>query len=344
MDFGPFVIISLIYAVIGVRSIARLIGRWRQTWDRDFTLADRALVDEAAFFLLIPVSVALHELGHAVAIWGFGGEVVDFGFYGFAGFVAYREPFTAAQETVVAAAGSAVNLALCLLAIVVVLLWRPPLRASVNELLLQFALLSGINAFIVYPLLDLLSGLNGDWRQVYFSEARGVSATVIAVQALTLVAGCWLVSDERMRRRLARLTGVPAGFERGPLGGLRRAPLAPESLSPTESVLREASERVRSGWPFPVHAALQRQEQGSTLVLSWRVGETERAVVAHARTGGPTDLLGIGGITPGADSASLQRRTLRTWPTLPTVDELTLSLRLGMEHVESMESGVGSRE
>src|SRR5918992_1139828 len=101
MDFGPFVIISLIYAVIGVRSIARLTSRWRQTWDHDFTLADRALVDEAAFFLLIPVSVALHEFGHAVAIWGFGGEVVDFGFYGFAGFVAYSEPFTEAEQTIV---------------------------------------------------------------------------------------------------------------------------------------------------------------------------------------------------------------------------------------------------
>lgn len=335
MDFGPFVIISLIYVVIGVRSVVRLIGRWHQTWDSDFTLADRALVDEAAFFLLIPVSVALHELGHAVAIWGFGGEVVDFGFYGFAGFVAYSEPFTAVQETVVAAAGSAVNLVLCLLAVGAVLLWRPPLRAPVNELLLQFALLSGINAFIVYPLLDLLSGLNGDWRQVYFSEARFVSAAVIAIQALTLVAGYWLVTDERMRRRLAQLTGVPRGFERGPLGGLRRAPLPPESLSPAESVLREASERVRSGWPFPVHAALQRHDQASSVVLSWRVGETERAVVASVRPGGTTDLLGVGGITPGADSTSLQRRTLYTWPTLPTVDELTLTLRLGMEQVAS---------
>src|SRR5918993_92423 len=320
MDFGPFVIISLIYVVIGVRSVVRLIGHWHQTWDSDFTLADRALVDEAAFFLLIPVSVALHELGHAVAIWGFGGEVVDFGFYGFA---------------VVVAAGSAVNLVLCLLAVGAVLLWRPPLRAPVHELLLQFALLSGINAFIVYPLLDLLSGLNGDWRQVYFSEARLVSAAVIAIQALTLVAGYWLVTDERMRRRLAQLTGVPRGFERGPLGGLRRAPLPPESPSPAESVLREASERVRSGWPFPVHAALQRHDQASSVVLSWRVGETERAVVASVRPGGTTDLLGVGGITPGADSTSLQRRTLYTWPTLPTVDELTLTLRLGMEQVAS---------
>ncbi len=333
MEFGPFVIISLIYAVIGIRSIARLIGRWRQTWDRNFTLADRAIVDEAAFFVLIPISVALHELGHAVAIWSFGGEVVDFGFYGFAGFVAYSEPFTEAQQTIVAAAGSAVNLALCLLAVGMVLIAGKALRPPVNELLLQFALLSGINAFIVYPLLDLFSGLNGDWRQVYDSGAHGVSATIIGVQFLTLIAGYWLVSDEGMRRRLAVLTGVPAGFERGPLGGLRRVALPPEALSPTESALREAADRVRSGWPVPVHAALQRQEQGSTLVLSWRVGDIERAVVAHARSAGPLDILGVGGITPGADSASLQRRMLQTWPTFPSVDELTLSLRLGMEQV-----------
>ena len=38
---------------------------------------------------MVPISVALHELGHAVAIWSMGGEVVDFGYYGFAGYVSY---------------------------------------------------------------------------------------------------------------------------------------------------------------------------------------------------------------------------------------------------------------
>ncbi|MBA2277790.1 MAG: hypothetical protein H0W06_08500 [Chloroflexia bacterium] len=335
MDFGPFVIISAIYTIIGIRSIVRLLRRWRETWDDHFTLPDRALVDEAAFFVLIPISVALHEFGHAVAIWAFGGEVVDFGFYGFAGFVAYSEPFTNAQQTVVAAAGSGVNLLLCLLAIGIVLLWRPSPRAPINELLLQFALLSGINAFIVYPLLDLLSELNGDWRQVYFGGAPAISAAVIVVQIMTLSAGFWLVTDEGMRERLARLTGVPPGFRRGPLGGLRRAEQPPESLSPSESVLREAADRVRSGWPTPIHTALQRQDAGSTLVLSWQDDTGERAVLAHVRTHGPTELWGVGGIAPGAAPPGLQRRALRQWTALPSADELTLALRASMEVVAS---------
>src|SRR3712207_7948942 len=41
MDFGPFVLISLFYALLGVRVVAQLASRWRETFDRRFTAADR---------------------------------------------------------------------------------------------------------------------------------------------------------------------------------------------------------------------------------------------------------------------------------------------------------------
>src|SRR5688572_21338060 len=163
MGFGPFILLSLFYAVIGVRVVIQVVQRRRELFDRRFTQADRSLVDQAAFFILVPIAVALHELGHAVAIWLFGSEVVDFGYYVFAGFVSYPGGLDEWQEILIALAGTFVNVVLSAIAIGIVFLKKPPLRAAYNELLLQFALLSGFNALIFYPLIDVIGGMNGDW-------------------------------------------------------------------------------------------------------------------------------------------------------------------------------------
>ena len=56
MPFGTFILISLFYAVIGVRVVRDLWMHRREAFDRQFTSADRHLVDQAAFFLLVPIS------------------------------------------------------------------------------------------------------------------------------------------------------------------------------------------------------------------------------------------------------------------------------------------------
>src|SRR5215216_677119 len=157
MPFGTFALISLFYAVIGVRVVRDLWVRRRETFDLRFTESDRYLVDQSSFFVLVPISVALHELGHAVAIWSFGGKVIDFSYYVFAGSVSYNEPFSDAQHIIVAAAGTIVNILLCALALLVVFFRRPPFRAAINELLFQFVVISGINALVFYPLLDFVA-------------------------------------------------------------------------------------------------------------------------------------------------------------------------------------------
>lgn len=333
MGFSPFVFISLFYAVIGVRVIVRLVRSWGSVWDTRFTQQDRMLVDESAFFVLIPISVALHELGHAVAIWLLGGEVIDFGYYGFAGYVSYIPfGFSATQQTIIAAAGSLVNLLLCLLALGAVLLVRPRMRASINELLLQFVFLSGINAFIVYPLLDLASGLNGDWRQMYDSGVPWLTTSIVIVQAATLFAGYWLYTNPRMKARIASLADVPPGFERGLLGGVRPGKIDPESLSPDERVLREAADRVASGWASPVRSDLQRFDGGTAVVLQWGTGGSTRAVAARAATNGRTQLLAFP--VASGDAEGTQPRLMHQWTALPSEDDLTLGIRLAMETID----------
>jgi hypothetical protein len=334
MSFGPFAIISLIYVVIGVRVIYRLIGSWTPVWDRNFTQKDRSIVDEAAFFVLVPISVALHEFGHAVAIWTMGGEVVDFGYFGFAGFVSYYPgQFSDVQRTIIAAAGSLVNLILCLAALGLVLWWKPPLRASINELLLQFTFLSGINAFVVYPLLDLASGMNGDWRQMYDSGVPWLTGLIVLVQAAVLYGGYWLATNPGMKAMMASRTDVPPGFVRGIFGGIQPGKIDPESLSPVERTLQESAERVSSGWSEPVKTHFQRFAGGTALVLEWGGGSSGRvAVAARSFENGRTDIVSLGKSAAGATPPP--PTMLHQWPALPTSDQLTLGLRVAMESVE----------
>lgn len=332
MGLGPFALISLIYAVIGIRSVSRLINSWERVWDRRFSLQDRQLVDEAAFFVLVPVSVALHELGHAVAVWSYGGEVEEFGYYGFAGYVAFIPiGFTEVELTIVSAAGSIVNLALCLAALGLVFLKRNPYRAAINELLIQFAIVSGANAFILYPLLDLASGMNGDWRQMYDSGVPWLTGIIVAVQVGVIAFGYWLFSNPKIKARTAQLTDVPAGMERGLLGGVRPGTIDVQTLSPQERVLREAVERVQSGWSSKVETGLQRFDGGTAMTLAWQRNGGTHAIAVRTFASDRTDVVAL---STNPEVQNVHPHLIHAWPALPSTDELTIALRVAMESVE----------
>lgn len=327
MGFDSFALISLIYAVLAVRVLWQLARSWRATWDRNFTPADRALVDQAAFFVLVPISVALHEGGHALAIRLFGGDVLGWGYFGFAGYVAYDpRQFDEAQRILIAAAGTVVNLLLAAVALGLVFLRKPPMRAAFNELLVQFTVISLLNALVVYPLLDFVSGMNGDWRQMYFGGEPALSLVILVVHLGVLGALYWAWSSSRVRARVTALTGGV------PFRGLRTRPGAParpsRAATPLERTLEDAGTRAASGWSEPVQAGMQHTPDGALLVLSWRHAEGQRAVLARA-SGERIEILG---------AATFGERTLRrpigSLSGPPDADALTLRLRLAMEAVE----------
>lgn len=342
MGFGPFAILSLFYVVIGIRFIYQLAQVWRPTFDRRFTQSDRFMVDQAAFFLLVPISVALHELGHAVAVWTLGGDVTGFGFFVFAGYVSYRAPFTDAEQILVAAAGSVVNVVLCAVAIGFVLFRRPPLRAAFNELLLQFAFLSGANALIFYPILDYATGIGGDWSQIYSGDVPALSAAILVIHVGILALGWWLWKNPGMSGRFATLTGTPRGAERRLMGGLRATtrPSRATPLSPQERLLNDAGGRVSSGWPVPVETTVESTETtGAILTLAWPRGDRPRAVVARAMPDGVIDIFGgIAEPHPDAPATLTLRTRLQRLPAPPDLDALTLALRLAMEEVDRWET------
>jgi Zn-dependent protease len=343
MGFGPFVLISLFYAVIGVRVVIQVVERRRETFDRRFTNADRSLVDMAAFFILVPISVALHELGHAIAIWLFGSEVVDFGYYVFAGFVSYPGNLADWKEILIALAGSLVNVLLSGIAMAIVFLKQPPLRAAYNELLLQFALLSGANALIFYPLIDVIGGMDGDWSQIYFGGVPALSVAILVCHVAILGLVWWGWKNTRVMRQVNRLTGVPPGAERGILGGLRPArpallgaPGSAGGPSAEAVLLAEAGERVASGWGVPVKRSVRDGADGTLLTLVWQTATEVRGVVARAGGGGPIEIFGTIPVTaaPGTTQVPLHaRQRLARFDGLPSADDLTIALRLAMEEV-----------
>jgi hypothetical protein len=346
VDLGTYSLIIYVSIAIAVYVLYRVIQQWRVLWDGSYTQQDRLLVSQASVFLLLPVAVALHELGHAVAVWAFGGRVTDFGFYGFAGFVSYREPFSLTQHTVVAAAGTVVNVVLCAGAASAALLRKPPFRVPVNDLLSQFALISGVNVLILYPLLDFSSGLNGDFRQIYAFEAPLASAVFAAIHLGALAAGIWAMRSPVVRARWEARTGRrPATGQRtGRPVELRfaDAPLpfpAGSALGIAGERFRDAAQRISPGWPAPIqHSVIAVQTSqgappsGVALLLRWpgtRDGQRRQLI---AQSGGMGDLRLVG----QAGEAGGTARNLASEP-LPEDDQLVVRLRVAMEQVDGWE-------
>lgn len=342
MPLGGFGLLSFFYIFLGVRFLLQFIPRRKQIFDNNFTPYDRSMLTQAAFFVLLPVSVALHELGHAVAIWSMGGKVLDFGFYFFSGYVSYDpRGFSDVQRTLIAFAGTFVNLVLIVLALAVVFLKRPPLRAPWNELLLQFVFISGINALIFYPAMDLVMGISGDWSQMYQSGVPWLTALIIITQITFIAVGWWGMRNEGMRNRLARLTGLPAGasmrmaFGSGNnnAGGQVNKRDA-DKFTGNEKTVMSSVMRVAGGWSQRTTTRIDRGQGSSVGSMIWQTNDADRTVSVVVRPNGETAI--VGHVQSRHDAAAAANQGLiRSWSTIPSEDELTMALRVAAEQIDT---------
>lgn len=342
MPLGGFGLLSLFYIFLGVRFLLQFIPRRKQIFDNDFTPYDRSMLGQAAFFVLLPVSVALHELGHAIAIWSMGGKVLDFGFYFFSGYVSYDpRGFSDVQRTLIAFAGTFVNLVLIVIALAIVFLKRPPLRAPWNELLLQFVFISGINALLFYPAMDLALGISGDWSQMYRSGVPWLTAIIVSTQVLFVAVGWWGMHNESVRNRIAKLTGLPAGASMRMAFGSgenrsagRPTRLDPAKLTGSEKTMASAVTRVADGWPVRTATRLDYGQGSAVSSLIWQSNGADRTVSVIVRPNGETAITGnvFSRQNPGAPA---KLGMLRHWSSVPTEDELTMAVRIAAEEVDT---------
>lgn len=183
--FGVFALLSVFYIGVGVWTLIQVIRRWSSMFGPRPTDEDAQLATKASFFLLIPPTVLLHELGHAIAIWAAGDEVVSWGFIGYMGWV-QPSPQSPDAQFASALAGNVVTLLIGIGAIELGV--RRPGGRVRNILILELGRLSLILVLIFYPLLSLAFG--GDFRMIYdFDETPVASAITAAFHGVILFGG-----------------------------------------------------------------------------------------------------------------------------------------------------------
>lgn len=190
--FIIFTLLSLGYFLSGLR-LAQSWWRRRQEFARNpLQPWKRAWAERAAFLLAVPPGVFIHELFHALAIWAFGGAVVDAGFGFYWGYVSTADSFTFAQDWFISLSGT---LGTLLYGFVLWLLLRKH-RSSAWRYFglraLRFHLYYGL---LYYPLFTLFTFI-GDWRTIYNFEATPLlSGATLVVHVASLGFFWW--SDRR---------------------------------------------------------------------------------------------------------------------------------------------------
>ncbi len=201
-------LIALAYFLFALALGSRV---WRQRQNLRGALSEdaRVLVGRAAFFLLLPITVALHELGHLAIICAVGARVAEWHFFVYWGFVTpTREPPLAPIEDVaIAASGNLVSIAVG----VALLVWahRRPMGDAMNLARVELARLVLVLHLALYPLLSLAMG-RFDFAIIRFRlNAMGpywgdLFAWGYLVAAIVL----WTATRSRFRAFYSRMTGA----------------------------------------------------------------------------------------------------------------------------------------
>ncbi len=192
--------VDLIFGLALLATLVMLVRRWRPFWDADFTPEDRRLATQVAVFVVVPVVVLVHELGHVAGARLVGGEVVNFHYGLIEGSVTVAGRLSPAEHWFVAIAGNAagglLGLAMAMAGTFGVRLPRPLRHVLILGGLFQVGF-----HLVLYPLLSLSAGA-GDWERIYdFGVTPGLS-TMTAIGHVAALGACWTWWRSRVRRTL----------------------------------------------------------------------------------------------------------------------------------------------
>ena len=164
---SDFDVVSLLYALAGVFTLYRLVQNRKSFFDNTLTYEDISLAWMVAIFLLTPIAVLTHELGHFFVAKHFGATGLELHHRGYWGFVTYQPgpAFDTGKKLIVSAAGPAVSVLSGFLSLALAV--ELPIRMVFKHTLAFFGVLSVAHALVGYPLIDLTSGLEGDFHAIY---------------------------------------------------------------------------------------------------------------------------------------------------------------------------------
>lgn len=171
-------LLAVLYLVRSVRLTVQIGRNWSAVRAEPLTPAKQRLAEQAAFFISVPPAVLIHELFHALAVWLFGGQVVEFAYRVFWGYVVPAGTFTPAQLWFIGLSGTLGSLLFGLG------IWLA-LRHNSSRSLRYFGLRSFrfqiYFSLLYYPLITLILPI-GDWRIIYDFAATPIlsGATLVA--------------------------------------------------------------------------------------------------------------------------------------------------------------------
>lgn len=197
-DSRSFDFLSILSAVVSLDTLWRLKQNWSSFWDDRVSRYDHFLAQRVAVFVLVPLGVLLHEVGHALATWQVGGEVVEFQWRIFWGYIIPRGSFTDPEIWWIAFSGNLVSILLGLIAIPGVALVRKPI---LKELLYMFAVIELTYSLLFYPLFSWLA-VRGDWLTIYDFSIRPYAQLTLIVHGLLLAGLWWLSENEQVTAQL----------------------------------------------------------------------------------------------------------------------------------------------
>ncbi|MGB1254024.1 MAG: hypothetical protein ACPG8W_25670 [Candidatus Promineifilaceae bacterium] len=184
-----FTVLSFVQLYRGGQRINVLRNSGKPWIAEPFTHWRRQLGEDISFYVAVPLGVLIHELGHAIVVWVLGGQVIEFGFFFFWGYVLPSQSWGPVAEWILSSAGTWGNV---LFALVVWLIWRKHEVRAVRYAMLRTVRFQIYFAFLYYPLFTAVLQI-GDWRTIYDFEATPMlSGGMAIVHALILAAYWWL--------------------------------------------------------------------------------------------------------------------------------------------------------
>ncbi len=192
---------AIIYAILSIDTILRLLRNWSSFWDDKVTAKDRFLLERVAVFILIPLGVFFHEVGHALATLQVGGEVREFQWRVVWGYVIAVGNFLPIESWWIALSGNLVSIALGYLAILAIPLVQ---KAVLKHLLYTFAQAELVYSLVAYPLFSF-TAFRGDWLKIYDFSVKPYTQITLVIH-IFLIFTLWLNSKTQW---LAKILKIP---------------------------------------------------------------------------------------------------------------------------------------
>lgn len=163
------------------------ITRRSELFDNNLTEEDRALLQRVAIFIVLPIIVLIHELGHAAAGLMVGGKIIDFHYGLQFGYVDVLGRFSPAQSLWIALSGNLVQIILGYIFLAVALLVKSPPKVA---LLTYCGVMSIGDTAVLYALMSA-AGVYGDWKNIYTCGDPNLVAVVAFFHVVVVLSLIW---------------------------------------------------------------------------------------------------------------------------------------------------------